>query len=81
MVSHHRTTLSYRRRPASRAATGSGLRRDDRMSGIILMTARLAVLGLLLTTLAAGCADNGAASGNDRRPVFYGGVSGGGTWP
>jgi hypothetical protein len=41
----------------------------------------IAVLGLLLSLLVAGCADTGAASDNDRRGVFYGGISGGGSRP
>jgi hypothetical protein len=40
-----------------------------------------AVVGLLLTLLFAGCADTGSASDDGKRPVFYGGVTGGGTWP
>jgi hypothetical protein len=40
-----------------------------------------AVIGLVLALSAAGCADTGAASDNDKRGVFYGGVSGGHTWP
>jgi hypothetical protein len=36
---------------------------------------------LLLPLLVAGCADTGAASDNDKRGVFYGGISGGRTWP
>lgn len=39
------------------------------------------VIGLMLSLLAAGCADPGAASDNDKRGVFYGGVSAGGTRP
>ena len=45
----------------------------------------LAVIGLLLALLTAGltagCADPGSTSDNDKRGVFYGGVTGGGTWP
>jgi hypothetical protein len=40
-----------------------------------------AVIGLLLALLTAGCADTGATSDNDKRGVFYGGVSAGGTRP
>ena len=42
-----------------------------------------ALIGLLLSLLAAGCAESesGAASDNDKHSGFYGGVSGGGTWP
>jgi len=41
-----------------------------------------AVIAVLLAVLAAGCTDRGGASSdNDRHPVFYGGVSGGGTRP
>jgi hypothetical protein len=40
-----------------------------------------ALLALLVSLLMAGCADNGAASDNQRRGGFYGGISGGGTWP
>ena len=39
------------------------------------------VIGLMLLLLTAGCADAGAASDNDKRGVFYGGVSAGGTRP
>src|SRR5260370_38149562 len=35
------------------------------------------VIGLMLLLLAAGCADAGATSDNDKRGVFYGGVSAG----
>jgi hypothetical protein len=41
----------------------------------------LAVIGFLLALLATGCADPGATSDNDKRGVFYGGVSAGGTRP
>jgi hypothetical protein len=41
----------------------------------------LGLIGLLLTLSAVGCADTGAASDNNKRPVYYGGVTGGGTWP
>jgi hypothetical protein len=41
----------------------------------------LGVIGLLLTLLVVGCADGGASSDNDKHPVFYGGVNGGGTRP
>jgi hypothetical protein len=40
-----------------------------------------AAIGLLLALLAAGCADTGAASDNDKRGVFYGGVSASGPRP
>jgi hypothetical protein len=40
-----------------------------------------AVIGLLLALLTASCADTGATSDNDKRGVFYGGVSAGGTRP
>lgn len=40
-----------------------------------------ALCGLLASLLTAGCADSGAASDNDKRGGFYGGMSGGGTWP
>jgi hypothetical protein len=39
------------------------------------------VIGLMLLLLAAGCADVGATSDNDKRGVFYGGVSAGGARP
>jgi hypothetical protein len=39
------------------------------------------VMALMLSLVAAGCADTGAASDNDKRGVFYGGVSAGGTRP
>jgi hypothetical protein len=39
------------------------------------------VMGLVSPLLTAGCADPGTASDNDKRGVFYGGVSAGGTRP
>jgi hypothetical protein len=47
------------------------------------MTARtwLAIIALLLFLPAGGCADTGSASDNDKRGVFYGGVSTGGARP
>jgi hypothetical protein len=39
------------------------------------------LIGVVLATLAHGCADIGTSSESDRRGGFYGGVSGGGTWP
>jgi hypothetical protein len=39
------------------------------------------LLGLLASLLAAACADSGASSDNDKRGVFYGGISGGGARP
>jgi hypothetical protein len=38
-------------------------------------------MALMLSLLAAGCADPGASSDNDKRGVFYGGVSAGGARP
>ena len=38
---------------------------------------RLGVIGLLLSLTLAGCADSAAGSDNDKRGVFYGGVTGG----
>jgi hypothetical protein len=40
-----------------------------------------AVIGLMLAVLAAGCADTGGTSDNDKRGVFYGVITGGGTRP
>ncbi len=40
-----------------------------------------AAIGLLLALLIAGCADTGSTSDNDKRGVFYGGTTGGGTRP
>jgi len=40
-----------------------------------------AVIALLLALSSVGCADTSASSDNDKRGVFYGGVSGGHTWP
>lgn len=48
---------------------------------ITLRTRWPVLLVLLLSLLAAGCANNDAASDNDNRGVFYGGVTGGGSWP
>jgi hypothetical protein len=42
---------------------------------------RFAAIGLLLALLIASCADTGSTSDNDKRGVFYGGVSAGGTRP
>jgi hypothetical protein len=50
---------------------------------------RLGLLGLLVILMAAGCANsrdtsdanNRDTSDNDKRGGFYGGISGGGTWP
>jgi len=39
------------------------------------------VIALMLSLMAAGCADPDSASDNDKRGVFYGGVSAGGTLP
>ena len=39
------------------------------------------VIALMLSLMAAGCADPGSASDNDKRGVFYGGVSAGGMRP
>jgi hypothetical protein len=41
----------------------------------------IAAIWLFLSLLLAGCADTGAASDNDKRGVFYGGISGGGSRP
>jgi hypothetical protein len=41
----------------------------------------LALIGLLLSMLGAGCADSGTSSDNDKRAIFYGGITGGGTRP
>jgi hypothetical protein len=42
---------------------------------------RLAIIGILLLLVGEGCADTGASSDTDKRGTFYGGVSGGRTWP
>ena len=42
---------------------------------------RPALIGLLISLLAAGCVDSDAASDKDRHGSFYGGISGAGTWP
>jgi hypothetical protein len=39
------------------------------------------LLGLLVVLLVAGCADSGNSSDNDKRGVFYGGISAGGARP
>src|SRR5215469_11162002 len=48
---------------------------------VTMRSSVFAVLGLVLPLLAAGCADTGSSSDNDRHSVFYGGVSGGGLRP
>jgi len=40
-----------------------------------------ALFGFLVAASLAGCAGPGGASDDDRRPVFYGGVTGGHTSP
>ena len=40
-----------------------------------------ALIGIVLSFAMAGCADTSAASDNDKRGVFYGGISGGRAWP
>jgi hypothetical protein len=42
---------------------------------------RLGLIGLFLSLVLAGCADSGTGSDNDKRGVFYGGVTGGHAWP
>ena len=39
------------------------------------------LIGVALVLLAQGCADSGASSDTDKHGGFYGGISGGGTWP
>jgi hypothetical protein len=39
------------------------------------------LLGFLASLLVAACADSGNSSDNDKRGVFYGGISAGGTRP
>lgn len=41
----------------------------------------LALIAVSLSLLAAGCADTGAGSDDDKRGSFYGGITGGGTRP
>ena len=50
------------------------------------MGRRLSALWLVLTVLVfgflvVGCAASDTASDNDKHGGFYGGISGGGTWP
>ena len=50
------------------------------------MGRKLSALWLVLTALVfallvVGCAGSGSASDNDQHGGFYGGISGGGTWP
>jgi len=40
-----------------------------------------AVIGLLIAVSAAGCAETGGTSDNDKRGVFYGGAIAGGARP
>jgi hypothetical protein len=42
---------------------------------------RVALIGLVLSTLVAGCADSGPSSDNDKRGGFYGGITSGGGRP
>jgi hypothetical protein len=57
-----------------------------RNAGKVSMGRRLWALWRVLTALgfvflAVGCAGSGTASDNDEHGGFYGGISGGGTWP
>jgi hypothetical protein len=40
-----------------------------------------AVIGLVLSVLIGGCTASGTAADDDKHPVFYGGVTAGGTRP
>src|SRR5437016_5077680 len=71
-----RARLSHRGR---RALQRSEPRTDPALRDRVIM--RLALIGLLLSLTLAGCADHSVTSDNDRRPVFYGGISGGGSRP
>jgi len=61
--------------PALRASRNDGV--GERMK----RRRWFSVMALMLSLLAAGCADSGATSDNDKRGVFYGSVSAGGTRP
>jgi hypothetical protein len=41
----------------------------------------LALIGLVLSVLIGGCTASGTAADDDKHPVFYGGVTAGGTRP
>jgi hypothetical protein len=55
--------------------------RNDRVGERMKTGHWFSAMGLMLSLLATGCADAGATSDNDKRGVFYGGVSAGGTRP
>ncbi len=56
---------------------------SDEREGGEAMEARcwFALIALVLSLAISGCADTSAASDDDKRGVFYGGVSGGRSWP
>jgi hypothetical protein len=58
-----------------------GASRNDGMVRVMKRRYWFSVMGLVLSLLTAGCADPGTASDNDKRGVFYGGVSASGTRP
>jgi len=58
-----------------------GVSRNDGMGEGMKRGYWFSVMGLVLALLAAGCADTGTNSDNDKRGVFYGGVSAGGARP
>ena len=68
--------------PGRLSAEAVGSEIDEREGGRIAVFSRVAAVFMLLMALsAAGCAGNTAPSDSDKRGGFYGGISGGGTWP
>ena len=70
--------------PRNTGITKSGKSRCSWVPGLPFGHPGMTILILtgLVAALAAGCADTGGAgSDSERRPVFYGGVAGGGARP
>jgi non-heme Fe2+,alpha-ketoglutarate-dependent halogenase len=86
-VSHKWGQLHHRQSEASANLLSRGFGKRTAKRRCITkrpeMQARLwlTLIGLFLSLTVAGCADKGATSDDDKRGVFYGGVTGGRTWP
>ena len=81
-IQEHQPLAKILPRPAF-MVSGPALR-ASRNDGVVRVMKRrywFSVLGLVLSLLTASCADTGTTSDNDKRGVFSGGVSAGGTRP
>jgi hypothetical protein len=61
--------------------SGAEVASYERRRGQVMGRCWFALIGIVLSLVIAGCADTSAASDNDKRGVFYGGVFGGHAWP